>query len=101
MSRRFIVAATVALVCSGSAFANTPMVATLAAPTIAQKQILGSVIWRCADTTCTSTSAPTASDVSSCREVARRFGIITAFASKDGNLSEADLEKCNKNIQAK
>ncbi|MGE0114911.1 MAG: hypothetical protein AB7T07_08520 [Steroidobacteraceae bacterium] len=101
MSRRFIIAATVAMACSGSALADTPMVATLAAPTIAQKQILGSVIWRCADTTCTSTSAPKDPDVVACHEVARRFGIIAAFTSQNGSLNEADLEKCNKNIQAK
>lgn len=102
MSRHLIITAGLSLLVASSAFAgDNPMVATLAARTLPQKQLVGSNVWRCADTTCTSVSKPETTGVTACREIAKRFGQVSAFTSVDGDLSADQLSKCNEGIQAK
>jgi hypothetical protein len=77
------------------------MVATLSKPTLPQKQILGSTIWRCTETTCTSTSSAGTGATQACRAVAKRFGQITAFNSDGESFDGEKLAKCNEGIEAK
>jgi hypothetical protein len=95
VSRRLVIAVVMGMCAASSALADAPMVATLAKATLPQKQILGSTIWRCAETTCTSTSAAGTTGLQACRAVAKRFGQIVSFISDDGELDQEKLTKCN------
>lgn len=95
MSRKLFVAAAFLAMSASSAFAATPLSATLAEPATKAKPVLASVIWRCEATTCTSASTVNVSDATACRAIAKEFGKVTAFTSGRGAFDEAKLAKCN------
>jgi hypothetical protein len=95
MSRKFIAALAFVALSAGSAFAQTPFTATLAAPATKQKPVLASIVWRCEATSCVSASTLTVSDGTACRAIARSFGTVTAFSSEHGQFDDAKLAKCN------
>lgn len=101
MSRRLTVTVALTLLSAGSAFAATPLVATLAAQTEKQKPILASIIWECEGTTCTSAPGQKGSPSIACRAVAKRFGQVVAFTSKKGDFTQEQLAQCNKGIESK
>jgi hypothetical protein len=98
VSRRLIVSAALTLLSAGSAFAATPLVATLATATEKDKPILASIIWECEGTTCTSAPGQKGSPSTACRAIAKRFGKVVAFTSKKGEFDEAQLAQCNKGV---
>ena len=99
MSRRLIVTAALALSSIGTALAATPTVATLSSPTAKQRPILSSIIWHCEATTCTSASALTSAASTACRDIAKKFGVVTSFRSGDSDFSQEQLAKCNEGIK--
>lgn len=100
MLNRILATAALSVLAAGAALADNIQVATLAAPTIKQEQILDGAVWRCADTVCRSASEPRDVGVSACRSVAKRFGKIAAYTSGDKTLSPEQLETCNQSAKA-
>ena len=100
-TRLFPMGVAIALGAAGPAFAGMPFVATLSTATSTGSAVLNSVIWRCENTTCTSTSQLTISDATGCRDVARRYGPVVAFHSAHGDMKDEDLAKCNEGIKPK
>ncbi len=70
---------------------NATMAKAFDAP---RNDILEGTMWRCVGDSCTGADEgqrPTYI----CRQVVRKFGPVTNFASKKGALSASDLAKCN------
>lgn len=69
--------------------------ASLAAPLAAPKQeIIGGVMWKCVGESC-SAPAEGSRPVLVCGRVAKKFGMVSRFASPQGELSAEELTRCN------
>ncbi len=69
--------------------------AVLAAPIAAPRQdILGGTLWKCAGERCTA-PADGSRPLLVCQRVARAFGPLARFTAPTGELSSADLSRCN------
>jgi hypothetical protein len=95
-----LAAATAALTClafGSAAQASVPITATLAAPLASPSSfVAGGAMWRCEGTTCVAASADrTTLSVGTCRQVVRRAGRVTAFASPQRSLDDDKLVRCN------
>jgi hypothetical protein len=101
VSRPLIVTGALTLFYVGTAFGAGPMIATLATPTEKEKEVLASIIWNCEGTTCTSVSTGQGYPSSACREIAKRFGQVVAFKTKNGDFDQSKLAQCNKGIESK
>lgn len=98
MSRKHLFVALIALGAGSNAMAGG-LVATLASPTLKQEQVLDGTIWRCADTTCRSVSAPKDTGVLACKDIAKKFGQVVSFTTDDKALDEEGLAKCNQSAK--
>ena len=99
MKLRFA-AACAALSClalASAANAAIPITATLANPVpAATRFVAGGAVWRCEATSCVAGSADrTTMNVDTCKQVVRRVGPVTAFASSLRSLDEETLARCN------
>jgi len=86
------------LFASAAGFAGTTRyTATLAQPLPKHKDVIGNHnIWRCTETTCVLTSAPNdVEGVSSCRELKREVGALTAYGAAEKPFDAEKLAKCN------
>ena len=93
--KSFIVAAAVAFVAS-PAFASSAWTATPAKAASKQDFVAGSVIWSCNSSGCHSTSDPSGADaLTSCRELGRQLGQITAFSANGRVFTAENLAACN------
>lgn len=95
-----LAAACAALSClafGSAAFAAVPISATLDVPLPeARSVVAGGAVWRCEGTTCVAGSADrTTMSVDACKQLVRRVGRVTGFASQLRSLDEATLERCN------
>jgi len=79
------------------AFAMAPITATLAAPAGSTCQpIAGGLTWHCAQSACVSDDAEVANmAVSTCKQLARHVGRITAFTAGARSLTADQLSECN------
>lgn len=89
--------AVLALSTAGSAFAGSPLTATLQAPVSAKvRAIAGGAVWNCEGTTCVAAVAPErAASTASCKELAKAVGAIASFGSATFTLEPEALAKCN------
>ena len=104
MRRSAIAGLTAAVTITGAAMAAQPgdfmgaarLAAPLSAPVAAK---LAGVQWRCADTGCLGSAQrynTLDSLVRQCRQVAARFGPVSAYASRGQRLSRTGLIHCNR-----
>ncbi|MEO0607278.1 MAG: hypothetical protein AAFY82_03545 [Pseudomonadota bacterium] len=95
MIRPFVIAAA-ALALSGPALAGTAFTAKLEVPKDRLVKIVAAdALWKCVDDTCTATLERKAVKVSTCQQVAKNLGAVSAFESDQKALSDANLQKCN------
>ena len=83
---------------AGSALADpAPYSATLAKPLDAPKEIIVSdTIFKCADTSCVTTSRPEGlNSISVCHSLARKVGAMTAYGSAEKPFDADKLAACN------
>ena len=83
---------------SAAGFAGTGRyTATLAQPLAKHKEVVGDHnVWKCTEATCILTSAPSDVDgVSSCKELRRQVGTLTAYGAEDKQFDAAKLARCN------
>jgi len=95
--------AAISLTIAGSAFADGARVtATLDTPQSSQARlIVGSALWNCEGATCVAVGQPEdTAGLGACRDLARKVGRISAYASDSRVLNSAALEKCNKSAAA-
>jgi hypothetical protein len=92
-----IAAAFAALTLAGSAFADSRLTATLDSPQGAPaKFIAAHAVWDCEGATCVAQVAPDESfGAMSCRDLAKRVGHVSSYASESKSLDSKALEKCN------
>lgn len=93
---RSLVIAAAALSFSGSAFAGTSFTAKLEIPKDRLVKIVAAeALWECVDDTCTATLQRKGVKVSTCKQVAKSLGKVSAFSTDQKSLSDANLKKCN------
>ena len=93
---RSLAIASIALGLASTAHAGTNITATLEAPKERLVKIAAAkALWKCEDTTCTATLNRSPVKLSTCKEVVRSIGKVSAFASDERALSDANLKKCN------
>ena len=93
---RSIIAASFALSLSATAMACTSFTAKLESPTDKTVKIVAAkALWKCVDDTCTATLDRQAVRVSTCQQVVKSLGKVSAFSSDQKTLSPSKLEKCN------
>lgn len=81
---------------SASAFAGTAFTAKLETPMDkAERVVAVEALWFCDGDTCTAELKRKAATVSACKKVVKEVGKLAQFKSEAGELSAADLEKCN------
>ena len=68
--------------------------AELAQPATATRAIAGDLVWACNGNSCVADKG-TSRPLRICREVNRKFGVVTNFTAKGEVLPAEDLEKCN------
>ena len=93
---RSIITASIALSFSATAMAGTSFTAKLESPTDRTIKIVAAkALWKCVDDTCTATLQRKDVKLSTCKQVVRSIGTISAFENDRKALSPANLEKCN------
>ena len=93
---RILVIAAAALALPSAAWAGTDFTAKLEIPKDKLVKIVAAeALWECVDDTCTATLERKAVKVSTCKQVAKSLGKVSAFESGQKSLSDANLKKCN------
>ena len=95
-------AAAAALALFASAAVAAPVTATLQAPVAAKARVVaGGAVWSCEGSACVAASpqARTAT-TSSCRELVKAVGAVSAYGSEKTVLNEEALAKCNASARA-
>ena len=93
--KSLIVAAALVFV-AAPAFASSEWTATPAKAASKQGFVAGSVIWSCDSSGCRSTSDTSGADaLTSCRELSRQVGQITAFSANGRVFTAEKLTSCN------
>ena len=81
---------------SASAFAGTAFTAKHETPVETSNRVVAvEALWFCNGDTCTAELKRKGATVSACKKVAKEVGKLAQFKSEAGELSAADLEKCN------
>jgi hypothetical protein len=90
-------AAALSFAFAGSAFAEGPVSAKLAAPAPKAVAIVAEgAIFNCAGTSCYAAEAPTrANSVLACKAVVKKVGPVASFGAANKTLSAEELAKCN------
>lgn len=75
---------------------------TLAAPTAqVEPMVVDGLVWRCTDAGCTGPAGNgRTGDQHLCHEIARKAGIVAAYATPRGALTPEELVRCNRGIAA-
>ena len=98
---RSIIAATIALTLSVHAVAGKSITAKLEAPTDRTIKIVAAkALWKCVDDTCTATLDRPNVRISTCQQVVKSLGRVSAFSSDQKTLSPSKLEKCNAAVKS-
>lgn len=86
-----------ALTLAGSAFADTRVTVTLDAPQPAHAGVMAAhALWNCAGSTCVADGAPDETfSVDGCKDIAKQFGHVSAFAGDVKALDAKALARCN------
>lgn len=86
-----------ALTLAGSAFADTRVTVTLDAPQPARASVMAAhAMWTCADATCVAEAAPDETfSVDGCKDIAKQFGRVSAYAGDVKALDAKALARCN------
>lgn len=93
---RPLISAAIALGLSMTAFAGTSITAKLETPTDrAVKVVAANTLWKCVENTCTATIDRNALKLSTCKQVVKSLGKVSAYSTDTKTLSETKLEKCN------
>lgn len=93
---RSLAFASIALGLAGTAQAGTNFTVTLEAPKERLVKIVAAkALWKCEDSTCTATLERSPVRLSTCKEVVKSIGKVSAFANDQRALSESSLKKCN------
>ena len=92
-----IATALAAISLAGSALAEVTVTATLDSAQANQaKFIAADAVWNCSGATCVAAIAPdTAQGVSGCRDLAKKMGRISSYATESRTLDSKGLERCN------
>lgn len=95
--KRFAFALVASALMAAPAFAAQPYSATLAKPLDASKEVIvGSTIFDCTASTCTTTSKPDGvSSVNACHSLVESVGAVTAYGSAAEPFSADKLKACN------
>ncbi len=86
------------LITASAAWAAAPQYsATLASPVAKETEyMIGSNLFRCADTTCVIVSAPhDATAIHTCRKLKQKVGDLTAYGASNAPYDAERLAKCN------
>ena len=97
MSIKFVAAALAVLLLAGTAIAAAPVSATLQAPLSTKSRVVaGGAVWTCEGSSCVAPSAIERTvSVSSCRELTKVVGAVSAFGNEAKMLDADSLARCN------
>ncbi len=80
----------------GAAFADGRVTATLQTPQAQTNFIAAHAVWDCAGASCVAGTAPDdTATVTGCKDLAKKVGRLSAYASEGKALDDKALAKCN------
>lgn len=82
-----------------SALAQSSFHASLAQPAPAARTVARETLWSCTGQDCRAARSGNHSDVSECRQAARKLGTLTAFWAGERAFTAAEIGRCNEAVE--